>query len=142
MLRSVRSTPLVALAIFTAATLPFALPACGSAKGDAVEGLANPDGGNETGGSKYSSIRVDPADASVDVPLAGGVTRAYRVFGTAAGKENEITSECSLSLSDPTFGSFTAATLLLSARGGDVDVSASCAGATGSAKLHVRLIGS
>lgn len=136
---------LIAFAVFTAAAVPFVLPACGSADGGGDEILGGtPDGGDEGGetAAKWSSIRVEPADATIDVQLDGTpATQSYKIFGTSGGSETEITSSCGLTTSDPTFGTFAGGTLSLARRGGDVDILATCDGTMGSAKLHARLVG-
>ena len=102
------------------------LAACGSNSGD------------DTG--DYASIEVEPAFATVTVPVDGTATQDYVVYGVNGGSRTEITSTCTLGL-DPDFGTFTNATATVLPRGGKATVTAACGDLTGTAVLGINVVG-
>lgn len=102
------------------------LVACGSGSGD--------DAGD------YASIEVEPATATLSVPLGSTATQDYKVYGVNGSARTEITAQCQLGI-DPDFGSFAAATATVLPRGGKTTITATCADLTGTALLAVNLTG-
>ena len=99
--------------------------------------------GSSSGGDDgtYASIDVEPAFATVTVPLGGTTTQAYQVFGvTKSGTKKEITSDCALTM-DANFGSFAAAVATVGAHGGKTAIAAACGMQTGSAVLAINING-
>src|ERR1051325_2158735 len=99
-------------------------------------------GGNRhtSGDAGFSSIEIEPANASLTVPLGGSAMQDYQVFGVDGGSRTEITGSCTLSI-DPDFGTFAVAALTVGAHGGKTTVNASCGAQTGSTGLIISLTG-
>jgi hypothetical protein len=90
----------------------------------------------------YANISVVPPMASLTVPVAGSVTQAYTVFADVSGMTHvDVTSQCTLSVADPTLGGFMGATFASASRGGDTTVTGKCGGGQGTATLHLTLKG-
>jgi hypothetical protein len=103
--------------------------ACGSRSGDDQP-------------SMYESIEIEPALATVTLPLGGSATQAYKVYGVANGYEKQdITATCSLAI-DASYGAFTDATVTVQGRGGKTPITASCDGLSGEAQIVITLTGS
>ncbi|HET9621334.1 MAG TPA: hypothetical protein VFP84_08215 [Kofleriaceae bacterium] len=81
-------------------------------------------GGKDPG--SFSRIVVDPPDATLSLALGGQVTQPYHVLGYHGSTKIDITTECELSVSDPTFGTFTNGTITISAHGGTSEIDALC----------------
>jgi hypothetical protein len=91
--------------------------------------------------SMYEGIEIEPALATLTLPLGGSVTQAYTVYGVANGyAKHDITASCTLTI-DATFGRFADATVTVQSRGGKTPIVASCDGLTGQAQLVVNLSG-
>ncbi len=103
-----------------------ALAACGS------------NGGGDD--SDFTGIEVEPAFATVTVPLGGTATQDYKVYGVTMSGKTDITSKCTLGM-DPDFGTFAAAQATVLPRGGKTTITASCDTQTGTAVLGVNLVG-
>jgi hypothetical protein len=104
-----------------------ALSACGS------------NGGDDSG--DYMSIEVEPAFATVTVPLGSTTTQDYKVYGVNPSGKTDITAKCTLGM-DPDFGNFTAATATVLPRGGKTTITAACPDMQmGTAILGVNLVG-
>jgi hypothetical protein len=88
----------------------------------------------------FDSIELDPAVATLTVPLGGTAVQDYKVYGVSAGARTDITARCSLSI-DPSFGTFVDASVTVNPRGGKTPVLASCEMRTGQGMLVVNLIG-
>ena len=82
-------------------------------------------GAHHGGNGQYDRFELDPALATVTVPLDGTATQAYRVYGLVGSTGTDITSTCVLSI-DPAFGTFTAATLAIAPHGGKAIFTANC----------------
>ncbi|MDX2086380.1 MAG: hypothetical protein SFX73_00965 [Kofleriaceae bacterium] len=90
----------------------------------------------------YESIEIEPARASVTLPLGGSATQAYTVYGVAEGyAKKDITASCTLSI-DAQFGSFADATVTVQGRGGKTPILATCDALSGEAQIIVNLTGS
>ncbi len=88
----------------------------------------------------YSSLEVEPAQATLSVALGGSATQAYQVFGIEGTTRTDITSDCALSI-DSSFGAFAQATLTVGPHAGKTTVGATCGMLTGSAQVIVNLTG-
>jgi hypothetical protein len=99
-------------------------------------------GSNGGGGdTAFTRIEVEPAFATLTVPLGGTATQDYQVYGVAMSGRTEITADCALAL-DPDFGTFAGATATVLPHGGKTTITATCGMLTGSAVLAVNLVGS
>ncbi|HVK85409.1 MAG TPA: hypothetical protein VM513_14925 [Kofleriaceae bacterium] len=100
-------------------------------------------GGGDDEPSMYESIEIEPALATLSLPLGGSATQAYTVYGVANGyAKQDITARCSLAI-DAAFGTFTDATVTVQGRGGKTPIIAACGdGLAGQAQLVVNLTGS
>jgi len=138
-----RSALVFSLAVVVAASLPFVVSACGSDTGQEPAGLG--DGGDSSildgKDAGFSSVAIEPATVSLEVPLGGKVTQAYKAFATISGAKTDVTDQCTWSLADSAFGAFSGATLSVGPRGGATKVEASCSGVPGTADLIVKLTG-
>lgn len=90
--------------------------------------------------SIYERIEVEPALATLTVPLGGTATQAYTVYGVLDGDRTEITADCALAI-DASFGSFTDATVTVVPHGGKTAVLATCGMRTAEGLLVVNLNG-
>jgi hypothetical protein len=81
-------------------------------------------------------------DAVLTVPLGGTTTQAYQAFAMVGGTKTDVTQNCGWAVADMSFGAFNGATFGANARGGVTQVSAVCAGTTGTTKLTLNLVGS
>ncbi len=98
-------------------------------------------GGDGDGGTAtYSSVRVVPDPVTLVVPLGGSATQDYKVLGTDASGEHDITGQCALGV-DGAYGTFANATLTAVPHGGTTQVVATCGNTTGSAVLQINLTG-
>src|SRR5258708_26789497 len=89
--------------------------------------LAAAGGSPHAGNGQYDRFELDPALATVTVPLDGTATQAYHVYGLSGATGTDITSTCKLQI-DAAFGAFAAATLTIAAHGGKATVTATCDG--------------
>lgn len=103
------------------------LAACGSSK-------------DHNDAAAVTAIEIEPAFATLTVPLGGTATQDYTVYGVTATGRQEITASCALSI-DANFGTFQDATVTVGALGGKTAVNAVCSGLTGSAQLAVNING-
>jgi hypothetical protein len=139
------TSSLVALAIATAASMAL-VPACG-ASGDGDSGDLQSDTGLGDGelvdSAPKLTIDVEPASASLTVALGGTTTQVYQAFAIAQdGTKTEVTTSCTFSLDDPTFGAFTGPKLGAAPHGGTTKVVATCKQGVGNADLAIKLTGS
>jgi hypothetical protein len=88
----------------------------------------------------YESISVEPAVATLAIPLGATATQEYKVFGINGSSKTDITSQCALAM-DADFGSFSNATATVVAHGGKTTITAACDTLMGTALLGVNLIG-
>jgi hypothetical protein len=87
----------------------------------------------------FEGIEIEPALATLTLPLAGTATQTYTVYGVANGyTKRDITASCTLTI-DAAFGTFTDATVTVQGRGGKTPVMASCDGLAGQAQLVIDL---
>ncbi len=89
--------------------------------------LAAACGSHHGGNGQYERFELDPALATVTVPLDGNATQAYHVYGITGSTGTDVTSSCTLTV-DPAFGMFAASTLTIAAHGGKTTVTANCDG--------------
>lgn len=115
---------------FAAALL--VVSACGKHHGGGDDGT--------DGGIQFDSIRIEPATATVTVPLGTTATQTYQVIGEAMGQDADITAQCAISV-DSAFGTSNAAVVTVGAHGGVAAVTAGCGLLTGTAQLTVNLTG-
>jgi len=92
------------------------------------------------GDAGFGSLEVDPPLANLTVQLGGTATQDYTVYSVEGTKKTDVTMDCTLTV-DPSFGTFTAATLTATAHGGKTNVTATCGTATGTSELVVNLTG-
>lgn len=104
-----------------------------------VSACANHHGGG--GGGTYDTIDVEPASATLTVPLGGSTTQAYQVFGVTGATKTDITASCALAVADTDFGAFAQATLTVAPHGGKTSIVATCGPQTGAGELVVNLTG-
>lgn len=103
--------------------------------------LAACGGHDHPGTTTFASIDVEPAQATVTVPLGGSAMQAYTIDGIAAdGTRTDITADCLLAI-DSSFGTTVDQTVTVGAHGGKTTVGATCGDKTGSAQLIVDLAG-
>jgi Tol biopolymer transport system component len=114
--------------------------ACGSG-GDNATLDAGPDAVVDAAPT-YTNVVVDPPDATLTVPIAGGATQNYKAYADTAGQTHvDVTSQCTFHVADASLGTFGAATFTSAARGGDTVVTATCGGGQGTGNLHLLLKG-
>ncbi len=95
----------------------------------------------DDGGGEIESIEIEPALATITMPLGGDATQDYKVYGiTQSNSRRDITAACTLAI-DAAFGSVTGATVTVSARGGKTDVIASCDSLSATGVLVINLEG-
>src|SRR5262245_7259789 len=103
--------------------------ACGSRSGDDQPPM-------------WESVEIEPALATLTLPLGGSASQAYTVYGVANGyTRRDITASCGFTI-DSTFGTFADATVTVRGRGGKTPVTAICDGLSGQAQLVVNVSGS
>ncbi|MDB4960143.1 MAG: hypothetical protein JWP01_142 [Myxococcales bacterium] len=90
--------------------------------------------------SSYDSIEIEPAQATLTVPLGGTATQDYAVVGIRGTRRTDITGLCGFTI-DSAFGTFTDATVTVGPRGGKTGVTAGCGTVTATAQLAVNLTG-
>jgi hypothetical protein len=92
------------------------------------------------GDGGYPGLEVDPPLVNLSIPLGGSAMQDYQVFSVDGTKKTDITSHCTLTI-DPTFGTFTQATLTVAPRGGKTLVMALCGGSAATSELVVGVTG-
>jgi hypothetical protein len=134
---------LVAFALAGAASIAL-VPACGASGdggGDLQTDTGIVDGEIIDGGPKFA-IDVEPPSASLTIPLGGTTTQSYQAFAIAPdGTKSEVTTTCTWSLDDPSYGSFAGAKLGAAQHGGTTKVIATCKQGIGSSDLTIKLTG-
>ncbi|MGN6110993.1 MAG: TolB family protein [Kofleriaceae bacterium] len=98
-------------------------------------------GGNGDDTGDFDTIEIEPAVATLSIPLGGTASQDFAVYGVAGGRRTEITADCALSV-DASFGKFSGATLAVLPRGGKTPVLATCGAQSGQGVLVVNLTGS
>lgn len=87
------------------------------------------------------SIEIDPASATITMPLGGQATQSYTVSAVMQNNaRRDITANCTLAM-DTSFGSVTGATVTVSGKAGKTDVIASCNAMAATAVLVINLEG-
>lgn len=96
---------------------------------------------DDGGGGDIVSIEIDPASATITMPLGGQATQSYTVYGIAKdSSRRDITAGCTLAI-DTSFGSVTGATVTIAGRAGKTDVIATCDTMSATGVLVVNLEG-
>jgi len=96
----------------------------------------------DDGGGDVTSIEIEPALATITMPLGGNATQTYKVYGIdQSNTRRDITASCTLTM-DTTFGTVTGATVTVSGHGGKTDVIAGCDSLAATAQLIINLEGS
>ncbi|KAB2899721.1 MAG: hypothetical protein F9K40_10005 [Kofleriaceae bacterium] len=113
----------------------------GSILGLGLVGCGSPGDDGDDDGTGPDPIELDPPMARVTVPLGSTVNQEYRVYSVdGRGERTDITSACTLAL-DAAFGTVSASTVTVHARGGETEVRATCDTRTASSQLIVNLTG-
>ncbi|MGE0397235.1 MAG: TolB family protein [Kofleriaceae bacterium] len=96
--------------------------------------------GDDDGGD-VESIEIEPASATITMPLGGQATQDYKVYGiTQSNTRKDITASCTIAI-DTSFGSVSGATVTVSGRGGKTDVIAACNDLSATGVLIINLQG-
>lgn len=95
--------------------------------------------GSDDGPTTFERLEVEPAAATLNVPIGGTVAQDYLVFGIA-GAERVPISGCTFAI-DPSFGMFFEAHLIVPDRGGRTTVTATCPQGQATGSLQVNLTG-
>ncbi len=117
-----------------------ALVACGSDGTNTFDGGTDAQAGDSA--VVYANVVVDPPDVTLNVPITGGATQAYKAYADVSGQTHvDVTAQCTFKVADTSLGAFNAATFSSAARGGDTVVTATCGSAQGTGNLHLLLKG-
>ncbi len=134
----------VASSIVAAACLGSTASSCGSdsraapEKGDAAVGVVDASKDAAT----WDSVQIEPPSASLTATLGGApAQQLFKAFGSRGGVRQEISGECSWSLSVKELGTLLGPVFTTAGRGGASNVNVSCAGAAAAAKLDVMFTG-
>jgi hypothetical protein len=114
--------------------------ACGGDDSSSFDG--GTDGSHADAATTYANVVVSPPNATLTVPIAGTTTQAYTVYAdTGTQLHVDVTSQCTLAVTDATLGAFSAAMFTSTSQGGDTTVTATCGSAQGTTPLHLILKG-
>jgi hypothetical protein len=94
--------------------------------------------GGDNQNTTYDSIVVEPALATLTIPLGMTGAQTYVVSGISSGTKKDITANCALTI-DSNFGNFAMATVTVFPHGGKTTVTATCGTQSGTAELVVNL---